>query len=69
MNSSRLTEILAFARAGARDHAWKLLMASDTPDTGPDPARLNLAGRLLKDRAGAARGAERRRLYREAAAA
>jgi hypothetical protein len=67
LHSDPVLEILAMARAGAVDRAWAMLLAA-----GPDweaPAALSVRGRLLKDRAQRAEGAERRRLYEEAAAA
>jgi hypothetical protein len=57
--------VIALARAGAVDRAWEMLLAAGSEA----PAALSVRGRLLKDRAQRAEGAERRRLYEEAAAA
>ena len=66
--SSPLVDIMALARAGAVEEAWRLF-----GDTGlasaQDPAALTLKGRLLKDRARATEGQARRDLFVEAAAA
>ncbi len=67
--ASAIASITAYARAGAVDHAWRLFAASGLADRRDDPAALSLHGRLLKDRALAARGSERRRLSADAGAA
>lgn len=59
--------ISALARAGAVDRAWRLL--SEGPGGGDDPVAIALRARLLKARALAALGEERRSLYRQSAAA
>ena len=62
-----LVAITMLARSGALELAWARLEAgSFAPD---DPAALTVRGRLLKDRARLADGADRRRLYSEAAQA
>lgn len=62
-----LVAITMLARSGALDLAWARLEAGGfAPD---DPAALTVRGRLLKDRARLADGADRRRLYSEAAQA
>jgi hypothetical protein len=63
-----LASIIAYARAGAADHAWRLFTAAGL-DQLEDPAALNVKGRLLKDQALRSEGEARRRLYREAAEA
>ena len=68
-NSLSLLSIIAFARAGALDHACRLFLEGGFELVNDDPAVLSVRGRLLKDRALAAEGAERRRLYLEAAGA
>ncbi|HEX8261893.1 MAG TPA: tetratricopeptide repeat-containing protein [Allosphingosinicella sp.] len=60
--------IVALARAGANDEAWRLLREGGY-DRGDDPKALGVMARLLKDQALRARGQERRRLYRESAVA
>ncbi|MEO8114893.1 MAG: tetratricopeptide repeat-containing protein [Phenylobacterium sp.] len=68
-SSSLLLSIIAHARAGALDHAWRLFREAGLEAVDDDPAVLSVRGRLLKDRALAAEGAARRKLYGEAAAA
>lgn len=58
-----LSAIIAFARAGALDHAWRQFVAAGHDRDDADPAALTLKGRLLKDRAARSAGEERRRLY------
>lgn len=65
---SFLLPIIAHARAGALDHAWRLFAEAGLEGVD-EPAALSLKGRLLKDRARAAGGDDRRALYRQAAAA
>lgn len=66
MSSSLLT-IIAHARSGALDHAWRLFREAGLEANDADPTVLSLRGRLLKDRALAAAGNKRRELYRQAA--
>ncbi|HEX2764894.1 MAG TPA: TRAFs-binding domain-containing protein, partial [Allosphingosinicella sp.] len=66
MSSDRNALILALARAGATDEAWRLL---GPVESGNDPTAAALRGRLLKDRARVASGERRASRYREAAAA
>jgi hypothetical protein len=62
-----LSQILSFARAGNPARAWALFHSSGWNERSDDPKALTLKGRLLKDRAKAADGADRARLYRLAA--
>ncbi|HEY0300358.1 MAG TPA: TRAFs-binding domain-containing protein, partial [Rhizomicrobium sp.] len=64
-----LLSIIAYARSGALDYACRLFLEGGFELVDDDPAVLSVRGRLLKDRALAAEGAERRRLYLEAAGA
>lgn len=64
---SNLTSILAAARSGALDHAWREFKAAGFGPEHPDPAAHTLYGRLLKDRALRTTGDARRRLFAEAA--
>lgn len=66
---SKLLRIIAYARSGALDHAWRLFSAAGFDRIDDDPAVLSLRGRLLKDRALLATGAARQAAAREAAAA
>lgn len=66
-NGSNLTSILASARSGALDHAWREFKAAGFGPDHPDPAAHTLYGRLLKDRALRTSGDERRALFAEAA--
>lgn len=66
---SALSTIIAYARAGALDHAWGQFVAGGYDRRADDPATLSLKGRLLKDRAVRADGAVRRQHYRAAAEA
>lgn len=65
--SATLLSIIAYARSGAQDYAWRLFREAGFEEVGDDPAVLNVRGRLLKDRALGAEGTERRRSYLEAA--
>lgn len=67
IHGSNLTSILASARSGALDHAWREFKAAGFGPEHPDPAVHTLYGRLLKDRALRARGADRQCLFAEAA--
>jgi hypothetical protein len=64
-----LPAIIAYARAGALDHAWSCFVAAGYDRVVDEPAALTVKGRLLKDRARRAEGAERRWLLGEASAA
>ena len=64
-----LTQILSIARAGNPARAWSLFHSSDWYTRLDDQKALTLKGRLLKDQAKAADGAERTRLYGQAAEA
>ncbi|HYE43005.1 MAG TPA: tetratricopeptide repeat-containing protein, partial [Caulobacteraceae bacterium] len=64
-----LLSIIAHARSGALDHAWALFTSHGFDRVDDDAAVLSVRGRLLKDRARAASGDERRALYLEAARA
>lgn len=64
-----LTQILSVARAGNPARAWALFQSSGWDARTDDPKALTLKGRLLKDQAKAATGADCVRLYREAAEA
>ncbi|HEX8622027.1 MAG TPA: tetratricopeptide repeat-containing protein [Allosphingosinicella sp.] len=69
MSPTPLSLIIAYARAGASAFAWERFVAAGYDRMTNDSAALSVKGRLLKDRALAHDGAERRRLYAEAAAA
>jgi hypothetical protein len=64
-----LLAIVAHARAGALQRAWRLFTAAGLLDVDDDPAVLSLKGRLLKDEAVRSRGVDQSRLYLEAAQA
>ncbi|GAA0477542.1 hypothetical protein GCM10009096_19300 [Parasphingorhabdus litoris] len=64
-----LSQILSLARAGSPGQAWALFVAEGWERETSDPKALTLKGRLLKDQAKAADGADRHRLYEKAAAA
>ena len=64
-----LLSIIAHARSGALDYAWRLLHDAGLDRINDDPAVLSVLGRLLKDSAFREVGVERRRLYLEAAKA
>ena len=61
--------IIAQARAGALEQAWRLFREGGYGAAVGDPAALAVKGRLLKDSALLASGEERERLFGEAAAA
>jgi tetratricopeptide (TPR) repeat protein len=61
-----LLSILAHARAGALDHAWRLFEEAGLSVQTTDPVALCVKGRLLKDRAARRAGVERNRLRRDA---
>jgi len=68
--SGNLTSILASARSGALDHAWRLFEAAGFGEDDPDPAVHTLRGRLLKDRALRSKvAADRQQLFADAARA
>jgi tetratricopeptide (TPR) repeat protein len=64
-----LLSIVALARSGALDRAWRLFEEAGLAQVHDDPAVLSVLGRLLKDRALGADGVERQRLYLESAGA
>lgn len=64
-----LLSIVAHARAGALDHAWRLFREAGFEGVRDDAGALSVRGRLLKDRALATDGADRRAFYAEAALA
>jgi len=68
LNTS-LPSIVAYARSGALEHAWRLFRAGGYEAVTDDPAVLSVRGRLLKDSARAAAGPARRAFYRQAAEA
>lgn len=68
-SNTTLLSIIAHARSGATEHAWRLFREAGLESARHDPAALSVLGRLLKDRAATATGAQRRKYYREAAAA
>ena len=68
MDKSQLISIIAHARSGATDRAWSLFREAGLERVEDDPAVLSVRGRLLKDRAQSASGAEQRSLYLDAAA-
>jgi hypothetical protein len=60
----RLLSVIAFARSGSLDQAWRLFRGLGFDNANDDPAALSVRGRLLKDSALRASAAERQRLYR-----
>lgn len=68
-NPNPLSQILSLARAGSPGRAWALFVTEGWERETSDPKALTLKGRLLKDQAKAADGADRHRLYAKAAAA
>lgn len=64
-----LPQILSLARAGNPARAWSLFVEAGLHENVDDPKTLSLKGRLLKDRAKAATGPEKIRLYGKAASA
>src|SRR5688572_19727182 len=69
MSGAPLLSILAHARAGALDHAWRLFEEGGLAAQTDDPIALCIRGRLLKDRAARGTGPDRDRLCRQAAEA
>jgi len=69
VSAAPLSAIIALARAGAVDHAWRLFEAGGFSGQASDAAVACVEGRLLKDLATRASGGERRGLCRQAAAA
>lgn len=67
-STRNLTTILAAARSGALDHAWREFTAAGFGPEDPDPAVHTLNGRLLKDRALRASAPADRRAFFAAAA-
>ena len=69
-SSPSLLSIVAHARSGALDHAWRLFRDAGLEGVGDDAAVLSVRGRLFKDRALAAVTLdERQGFYRQAAEA
>jgi hypothetical protein len=66
MTGPSLLGVAALVRAGALEEAWARLCAGGFP-SGERAAVLALEGRVLKERAAAAGGDDRSRLYRQAA--
>ena len=64
-----LISIIAHARSGALDYAWRLFIEAGLDQVRDDPAVLSVGGRLLKGRAREAEAADGARLYLEAAEA
>ena len=62
-DSGTFLAIIAHARAGALDQAWRLFESAGVQGRQDDPAILHLRGRLLKDGALRAFGSERLALY------
>ncbi|WP_339822267.1 tetratricopeptide repeat-containing protein [uncultured Parasphingorhabdus sp.] len=62
-------QILSIARGGNSARAWALFLSLGWDERKDDPKALTLKGRLLKDQAKATQGADRVRLYGEAAEA
>jgi hypothetical protein len=69
MPPTPLSLIIAYARAGAPAFAWERFVASGYDRMTDDAAALGVKGRLHKDRALAAEGPQRRRLYAQASQA
>jgi hypothetical protein len=67
--SSALLPIIAHARAGALEHAWRLFREAGLEGVTDDAAVLSVKGRLLKDRGRQASGEARRAFYAQAAEA
>lgn len=66
LNASLLS-IIAHARSGALEHAWRLFREGGFDRARKNPAALSVRGRLLKDDALRVEGQARKRLYLEAA--
>lgn len=64
-----LSAIIAYARAGAQDYAWRQFLAGGYDQLDNDAIALSVKGRLLKDRAIRSGGASQRRLYLDSARA
>ncbi|MBV8686172.1 MAG: DUF4071 domain-containing protein [Alphaproteobacteria bacterium] len=69
MTSPALLAILANARAGAVDRAWRMFTAAGLDRDSHDPEVACIHGRLLKDRAAGQAPGKHAALYRDAAAA
>jgi hypothetical protein len=67
--SPSLLSVIAHARAGALDYAWRIFREAGFDAETDDPRALSVKGRLLKDFALRAEGDERMRFYREASSA
>src|ERR1051326_7936419 len=61
-----LLSIVAHARSGAVEQAWRIFRDAGLDKANDDPAALSVRGRLLKDEAREAKGKRRRRLLLEA---
>ncbi len=66
MNLATLASIRRLARAGDTEHAWHMFGQAGLAAEGADADIISLRGRLLKDRALKASGAERSTLLGEA---
>jgi tetratricopeptide (TPR) repeat protein len=69
IDAGTIAWITALSRSGALDQARRVFEEAGLESAVDQPAVLSLQGRLIKDEAATARETERRRLYREAAAA
>lgn len=67
--SSSLLSVIAHARAGALDYAWRMFHEAGFDAKTDDPRALSVKGRLLKDFALRSEGNERLRFYSEASSA
>lgn len=67
--SSSLLSVIAHARAGALDYAWRTFHEAGFASETDNPRALSVKGRLLKDFALRAEGEERLRFYGEASSA
>lgn len=62
-----MLSIIARARSGAVEQAWRMFREAGFEKGARDPSVLSVRGRLLKDQAREAKGKRRRRLFLEAA--
>jgi tetratricopeptide (TPR) repeat protein len=65
MMQAELKRVLMMARSGATLRAWEAFASAGLLERNDNPAALTLKGRLLKDQARAAAGADRARLFAE----
>jgi tetratricopeptide (TPR) repeat protein len=65
MKQAELKRVLMMARSGATQRAWEAFTSAGLLEQSDNPAALTLKGRLLKDRARGANGADRARLFAE----